>query len=404
LFGLVMVPSHFQFYLGILKDKLVLRRIIDVCAAGIHSARLVPKDSKEESAATALALETLQREALAISLEREERGPVHVGEAAKDVMDATTKALESVYLGHGITGLGFGLADLDRMTNGLEPTDRIVIGAHSSTGKTAMLMGVAKHLCVDHEAPGLIFSLDGLNITLARRMIADIADVDITEIRTGVGLHEKDHAKLKRMHAAQKILHGLPLWLDDRPGLTIQQICATARRMKKKHGIQWIAADFYQKIKCPSRRNDADSVKELTDVSNIWMNLILELNIGGIMLAQLNREQGAKGRPTQHNVKGCSALFEDATKVILMSRDDRPFEQVKREEQDIPDKDRQMAPPLQLGERLIVADLAKNKDGPTGPVWTRLMGSRTRFQSFVPGKKIYNSTFNKEARQAAGKA
>ena len=400
LYAFMPIPSHWPYYVGILKNKRVQRRVISVCLESISAVQEVAQSAEAEEAATAGVLEVLQRDALAISLEREERGPVRIGVAAHEVMDATTKALESIHLGKGITGMGFGLADLDRMTNGLEPGDRFVIGAHSSTGKTALLMNVAVNLWKEHQAPGLIFSLDGMNITLARRVMADLADVDITEIRTGVGLFEKEHTKLKRMHAAQKIMGDMPIFLDDRPGLTIQQMCATARRFKKKHDIQWIAADFYQKIKCPSRRNDNDSVKELTDVSNIWMNLVLELGIGGIMLAQLNRDVKDKGRPTQHNVKGCSALFEDATKVVLMSRDDRPLDEVKREELDIPDKDRGAAPMLQLGERLIVADLAKNKDGPTGPVWTRLLGSRTRFSSFVPGKKIYNSTFNQEERAA----
>ena len=174
LFAFVPISSHFPYYLGILKNKRVQRKVIEVCLESIAAVQDVAQSEEAEEEATARVLDVLQRDALAISLEREDRGPAHIGVAGRDVMEATTHALESIHLGKGVTGMAFGLADLDRMTNGLEPGDRIVIGAHSSTGKTAMLMGMARHFAVDYKAPGLIFSLDGMNITLARRVIADM--------------------------------------------------------------------------------------------------------------------------------------------------------------------------------------------------------------------------------------
>jgi replicative DNA helicase len=192
------------------------------------------------------------------------------------------------------------------------------------------------------------------------------------------------------------------LFLDDRPGLTIQQMCAAARRMKQQHDIQWVACDFFQNIKCPNGKGSRDPVEELSDVSQLWMNMLLELNIGGIMLAQLNRD--AKGKPSMHHIKGSGKLLEDATKMILMSRDDRPLEQLLKDEEDHIDAyDAKQCPPLEPEERLILAEIVKNKDGPTGPVWLRLKAPETRFRCLVPDKKLYDASHNRQARNADGR-
>lgn len=399
------LAAHFRHYIDIVRDKLVLRRMIDACARGIESAHLMDAGTTGEGGATVTdILDALQRDVLAITLAREARGPVHIKEAAHDVMDASEKAMDSLRRGESVTGMELGFsADVDRMLNGAEAGDRIVIGAHSTTGKTALLMNIATHFTRKYQAPGLIFSLDGMNITLARRAMAEISDVNINEIQTGVGLFEKDHSKLQSLQNAQRIVAGLPIWLDDRAGLSIQQAVATMRRFKKAHGIKWVAGDFFQKFTCPSRRNQFNEVQELTAVSNLWMNAVLDLDLIGIMLAQLNRD--VKGdRPTQHNIKQCAALFEDATKVLLLSNEHRDLEELKAAEEHIPLKDRQHAPALQLGEKIVCCQVEKNKDGSTGPVWVRLWGPKMRFRALVPGKKVYASAFNKEGRAADGRA
>lgn len=399
LFTYLETSAHFDFYAKNLNDLRVLRDVIHVCTEGIKSA----KDLNTEELPVEERLDVLQREIMAIKPEKERRGPVHVKEAAVEVIDGVQKAIDGIQSGNYVQGMPMGFADLDRMTNGLERGDRVVIGAHSSTGKTTLLMAIARNLLEKSRAPGLIFSNDGLAVTLARRLVSDMSGVDNQVIRTGIGLLERGRTKQTAIARAVTDLQRLPLFIDDRSSLTMPQLCSTVRRMVREHGVKWIAADFFQNYTCPGFKGDFNRVLELEMCSKMWMNLILEDGLEldfGIMLAQLNREKGERGRPTQHNIKNCGKLYEDASKVMLLSVEQRELDDVRENEDEIPEKDRERAPALELGERLIVCDVNKNKDGPTGPVWLRLWGPKNRFRSFVPDKKIYASTFNAEGREA----
>jgi replicative DNA helicase len=398
------LDSHFTYYLTDLKAKLVQRNVIAACAAAIQSMRLCSADQVGEQ------LDRFQGVALGINMERDERGPEHISVAAQNVLTQTDAAIEAIKSGRPITGAPLGVSpDIDRILNGLERADRLAICAHPSTGKTSLMMNAARHFA-EQGIPVLVFCLDDISVSIARRTIADMADVDITEIRSGIGLmHEEGHRKQRRMQDAQGLTRKLPIWLDDRSGLSIQQIAATTRRWFKKHArtpatsidvSAVIMADYWQNITCHIKGDESNDVKRLTATSLAWKHLINSLQTAaGVLLSQLNRDVKEKGRPTPHNTKGSGGLYEDSTKMILLSNEYRTFEEVMAEEEEISEQDRNAAVPLRLGERLVVADIAKNKDGPTKPVWVRLYGSRTRFSGLVPGKKIYAATYNKAGRE-----
>lgn len=401
LLSFVPTPAHWDHYIGILKEKRLLRRIIGTCTYGVQI-------SYEFSEDPAGILDKIQTAILAISIDREQRGPVHIKAAVNQVIDASEKAMQSIKDGTGITGYTTGVsADIDRITNGIELGDRVGIGALSSTGKTAFVVTIAKNLARKYNAPGIIFSMDGEAVTLARRAIADDSDVCITEIRTGMGFFGEG-GKIKQraiMNAASEV-GKLPIYIDDRAALTIQQSLAVLRSYIQRHGVKWAVWDFFQCLTCPGKQNgnNENRTAELTVISRLFKGACQDLHIAGIMLAQLNRDVKIGSRPSQQHVKDCGALYEDCNKFFMLSQETRSLSTIKQaEDPEIPEKDLKHAPPLELSEKLIICDVVKNKDGPTGPVWLRFNASKMRFNSLIPGKKIYDSTFNKDARNAEGR-
>lgn len=393
LLDFVPTPTHYGYYTGIVMDKYSLRRLIAACDKGKQSCYEFQED-------VPACIDTCQREVLAVSVSREEKGPV----AAHVIFAAAMDRIEAQAKHPGaVTGLPCGLADIDRMLNGFEPKDRVIIAARPSVGKTALLMSMANHFCNELQAPGLIFSLDGDSTALGVRGIGLRSGVSLTKMRAGFITNPNDGASVGRAGLAwQKS----PLFIDDRPGVTIQEMATIARRWKKNHGIQWVAVDFFQKMKSGSNRAAKGDLRiELVEASQGWMNMVMELDLCGIMLAQLNRDaEGRKSRPTMADIKECGAADEDATKIILLSPDHRGSDAegwaAILKDDEIDSKDRQTAPSPRHDDRFVIAEVVKNKDGPTGPVWLRLRETITRFESFVPGKKLYASAHNKEGRKA----
>jgi replicative DNA helicase len=376
LLNFVPTPAHFGYYCGILKDKLLLRQVINHCNEGIKGAY-----EYQENGAMEL-VGKLQRDILTISDDNNQRGPQHCKKAvmeAFDQIDAMTRCVGSV------AGLQTGLVDLDRMLNGMENKDRIVIGARPSVGKTSLLMNIAEALSLHQGRPGLIFSLDGDQAALMKRGIAARSGIPLVKFRMGMSSREEMRTLTRSSGEWQKA----PLYLDDRPGLSIHQICTAARRLKHSQGIQWIAVDYFQVVTCP----DAKAAKDQR----------IELNIPIILLVQLNREaEKSKGRPKMSDIKECGQVEQDATKIVLLSREDRDWDAIMdpdKGDEDIDMKDRKTAPRLELDELLVVAEVVKNKDGPTGPVWLRFQKNVTRFRSLVPDKPLFSSSHNKEGRE-----
>lgn len=390
LLDFVPTPTHYGYYKSIVLDKLALRKLITACDKGKASCY----EHQEDVSA---AIDECQREVLAVSLVREERGPISVREIANEAMDQ----IEAQHRNPGkITGMPCGLSDLDRVLNGLEKKDRIIIGARPSTGKTSLLMTVANHLAVDCKEPGVIFSLDGDRTGLLRRGIALRSGIGISKIRAGFLRNRDEWREVTRAGADWGCA---PLFIDDRPGISVQEMGTHLRRLKKKHGITWAAVDFFQKMKSATKSAmNGDLRIRLVECSEIWMNLMMELDLAGIMLAQLSRDSTkTRRRPTMADILESGAAEQDATKIVLLSTDWREWGEIKANaDEEIDKQDIAAAPEPRHDDRFVIADVVKNKDGPTGPQWLRLRETITRFESFVPGKKLYASSHNKEGREA----
>ena len=392
IYGFRPPPAHFDSYVRILQEKRAARSMLAICDS-------IRSKLTEPGADVVGIIDEFQKEALSVSLERDERGPRHISEVLEEIDANTTAAEQRLKENIQLAGWHTGLPRVDYLSQGLEIEDRYVIAGLSNTGKTARLTHMIRAF-IEQELKVLIFMLDGSAASTIIRLYAEVSDVPVNSIKTGYGLLEHSRDKKNRLLNAKRWLADKNVFIDDRAGLSIQQINATTRRFKKLHGIQLTAIDFFGNVTSPGFAPH-DKVNMLTHVSKSWKQGVLDNKVPSIMLAQVNAEHVREGQIpscSPHIIKDCKSLYEDATKVEALSREFRTLDELKEKEFRIPDTDRHAAPFLLEHEQIICHTMAKSKDGALGHVWTRFNGPVMRFRDLNPQSRMGDSSVNKKAR------
>lgn len=351
-----MVPSaaNLVYYLDIVQEKFVLRKMIHTCT------EVVSRVYEHEGEVDAL-LDEVERDILRIS---ETRAESNTGKI-KDLVKKAISTIEDYHQRQGmLTGVGTGFADLDKMTSGLHGGEMIVVAARPSMGKTSLAMNIAEHVSMEEKLPVGVFSLEMTSESLVLRMLCSRSRVNLRNVREGF-LAERDFPKLT--NAAGR-LSSAPLFIDDTSGLSILQLRAKARRMAQQFGIKLIVIDYLQLLHSTARRAE-NRQQEIADISNGIKSLAKELNVPVIVLSQLNREleKDKDRKPRLSDLRESGAIEQDADVVALLYKP-------SREEDDGGGGEEQDAVPVNL---LI----AKQRNGPTGDVHLTFLKSYTRFES-----------------------
>ena len=352
------VPSaaNLSFYVEIVREKHILRRMIRTCTDVV--GRVYEHEGEVDSL-----LDEVERDILQISEARVESTSL----AIKDVVHAAINRIEEYHQRQGmLTGLSTGFTDLDKMTSGLHGGEMIVIAARPSMGKTSLAMNIAEAVAVDQKLPVGVFSLEMTSESLVLRMLCSRSRVNLRSIREGF-LAERDFPKLTG--AAGKLANS-PLFIDDSAGLSILQLRAKARRMWQQHGIKLFVIDYLQLLHSTARRAE-NRQQEIADISNGVKALAKELNVPVIVLSQLNREleKDKNRKPRLSDLRESGAIEQDADLVGLLykpnSGDDEEGGGGGQEQEAVP----------------VNLLIAKQRNGPTGDVCLTFLKTYTRFES-----------------------
>lgn len=352
------VPSsaNLSYYLDIVQEKHLLRRMIQTCT------EVVGRVYDFEGEVDAL-MDEVERDILRISESRVQSQTTTIKELVKEAI----KTIEDFHQRQGaLTGVGTGFADLDKMTSGLHGGEMVVIAARPSMGKTSLAMNIAEHAAIEQRLPVGVFSLEMTSESLVLRMLCSRSRVNLRNVREGF-LAERDFPKLTG--AAGK-LAGAPLFIDDSSALSILQLRAKARRMAQQYGIKLFVIDYLQLLHSTSRRAE-NRQQEIADISSGIKSLAKELNVPVIVLSQLNREiEREKGRPPRlSDLRESGAIEQDADVVGLLYKP-----KAGGDDEDGGSAAEEDAVPVNL---LI----AKQRNGPTGDVNLTFLKSYTRFES-----------------------
>jgi replicative DNA helicase len=352
-------------YVRIVKDKSLLRQLINVCSTAISRAA----DQSEE------ALEVLNAAESSL-LEVSEKGISRGFSSVHDIVTGSFRTIDNLYKeGREITGLATHLTEFDRMTSGLQKSELIIIAARPSMGKTALAINIAQNVAIQGGKTVAIFSLEMSKESLLRRMLASEANVDSQKIQKGFLLRE-DREKLTP--ALERLVEA-PLYIDDTPGISLTEMRAKARRLRQASGgLDLVVVDYLQLMSTstggPGARRYENRTQEVSAISRGLKALAKELEIPVIALSQLSRssEQRTDKRPLLSDLRESGSIEQDADVVAFIHRESY-YNRDKAGEPD-PDTDNKA--------EIIVA---KQRNGPTGTLELAWVAKSTHFGNLSYG-------------------
>jgi len=345
----VPTAAHVAFYARIVRHKAVVRSLIQV-ATEIASLGF------ESGADVDQLLDDAEHKIFEIS-ERKVRPSFF---RIRDIMVDSMKAIEQLYERKElVTGVPTGFVDLDRMTAGLQPSDLIVIAGRPSMGKTAFALNIAQYAALTAKVGVAVFSLEMAKEQLVLRLLCSEARVDQSKVRSGFAA-ERDFPKLAM--AASRLAEA-PIYIDDTPALSVLELRAKARRLKREREskLGLIIVDYLQLMR---GHDGADSrEQEISSISRSLKALAKELSVPVVALSQLNRqvETRAEKRPIMADLRESGAIEQDSDVIAFLYR---PIVYDKNAE-----------------ERAAEVIIAKQRNGPIGIVPLTFMSEFTRFEN-----------------------
>jgi replicative DNA helicase len=348
----LVATSHAESYARIVRDKAILRRLIEAATRIVVSCHDGGQDVDKV-------------------LDESEQAIFSISEAKIKSVFSTTKELVNQVFEHLekrverqelITGVPTGFHKLDEMTAGLQPSDLIIIAARPSMGKTAFALNIAMRAAVLHNVPTAIFSLEMSKEQLMMRMMCAWGKVDLAKFRRGF-LSEEDWTRL--YHAADALSQA-SMFIDDTPALGTLDLRARCRRLKAEKKLGLVVVDYLQLMRA-SRRIDSRE-QEISDISRNLKGLAKELDLPMMALAQLNRkvEDRSNRRPMLSDLRESGAIEQDADVIAFIYRDE-----VYNKQKDNPKKG--------IAEIIV----GKQRNGPVGEVELAYLDTFTAFENLV---------------------
>lgn len=344
-----------EAYAEIVKERAIIRQLIGI------SNDIAEMGYNPQGRNSSEMLDLAESKVFDIAQKRttEKEGPENV----EGILTKTINKLELLSkLGDEITGTSSGYKDLDDMTSGLQPSDLIIVAARPSMGKTTFAMNLCENAMMMQDKPVLVFSLEMPSDQIMMRMLASLARVDQTRIRTG-NLEDEDWAKIA--NAMRLISDKNNLYVDDSSGLTPMELRSRARKIAREHdGLSLIMVDYLQLMHVPGKSDNR--TLEISEISRSLKALAKELEVPVVALSQLNRslEQRADKRPVNSDLRESGAIEQDADLIMFIYRDEVYQEQS-------PDK----------GVAEII--IGKQRNGPIGKVRLTFQGQFSRFDNYA---------------------
>lgn len=296
-----------------------------------------------------------------------------------------------------LSGLASGLREMDTKMGGLQPSDLIVLAGRPAMGKTALATNIAFNIARawrgEVQADGQMKSVDGgivgffsLEMSaeqLATRILAERTGISSSSIRRG-GISESDFDKI-RDHSIE--MQNLPFYVDDSGGLSISQLTARARRLKRQKGLDLLIIDYIQLLSGSGRRSD-NRVQEITEITTGLKALAKELSVPIIALSQLSRQVESRDdkRPQLSDLRESGSIEQDADVVLFVYREEY-YLQSKEPRPGTPEHEKwQLDMSLVHGKAEVI--IGKQRHGPTGTINLQFDASVTRFGDLAPDAQL----------------
>jgi replicative DNA helicase len=293
-----------------------------------------------------------------------------------------------------LSGIATGLDELDRMMGGLQPSDLIILAGRPGMGKSALATNIGYNVARAWQGEvrpdghtvtangGIVgfFSLEMSAEQLATRIIAEQTGIPSNQIRRG-GISEAEFEKIKD-HSIE--LQNLKFFVDQTGGLSVAQLAARARRLKRQRGLDLLIIDYLQLLQGSTKRSSENRVQEITEITTKLKALAKELNVPVLALSQLSRQVESRDdkRPQLSDLRESGSIEQDADVVLFVFRDEY-YHQMRKPLETNREK---FAEWLAEGEKVhgrAEVIIGKQRHGPTGTVELQFEGAITKFSSLA---------------------
>ncbi|EFO79028.1 replicative DNA helicase [Oscillochloris trichoides DG-6] len=343
------VPTavHVEYYAHSVERTAVLRRLIEV--GGKITAL-----GYDESESLETTLDKAEAELFTVSQRRGTQDFVHIGQ----IVNALFTQIETLQERRGeVVGVPTGYTDLDELTGGLQPSDLIILAARPSVGKTSLALSLAYNVAYQANQTVGVFSLEMSRDQLVQRMLSMHTGIDMQRLRTGNLRGDELNLALEGMG----VLSEIPIYIEDTPGLSINEVRSKARRLHAEAGVDLIMIDYLQLMS--GRRSD-NRVQEVSEISRGLKALAREINVPVIALSQLSR--AVEGRtshvPMLSDLRESGSIEQDADIVMFIYREELYDKETDK-------------------KGIAEVHIAKHRNGPLGVIPLRFEARTTRFQN-----------------------
>ena len=334
-------------YAKIVAEKAVLRRLIDASFG-------IMEEAYQEKTEAAQVLDHAEQQIFKIAQAKQTKEVTPL----KEVLIRNIEIIDEASRREGnVIGIPTGFRDLDTKTSGLNRSDLVIVAARPAMGKTAFALNVAQQAALKGNASVLIFSMEMSKEQLGQRLLAMESRVEMQKIKTG-DLNRKDWDDL---NIALDVLSGAKIFIDDTPGISINEIKNKCRRIKAEHGLDLILLDYLQLMTYEGRADSRQ--QEITALSRNLKLIAREMDCPVIVLSQLSRapDQRPNHRPQLSDLRESGSIEQDADIVLFLYRDDY----YEKENSENP------------GVCEVI--IAKQRSGPTGMIELTWLEKYTRF-------------------------
>ena len=356
----VATAANLDYYIKIVKDKAVMRNLIDT------ATDIVTNAYEDDEEITAL-LDNAERKILNVVKERQTSDFIHI----KDAIAKAQEQLEILSKNKSdMTGLPTGFYSLDKATAGLHEGELIIIAARPGMGKTAFALNIAVNAAQNTKKAVAIFNLEMPAEQLVNRMRSAVGQVDSYKIQTG----QLNHDDWKRINEANSQLAETNIQIVDDAGITAGEIKAKCRNLaNKEEGLGLVIIDYLQLVTSGGKRPESRQ-QEVSEISRSLKTMAMELKVPVIALAQLSRsaEKRENNQPMLADLRESGSIEQDADMVLFIHRNDyyKAKEQIDQ-------------------QKNVVADIiiAKHRKGSTGKFQLLFELNMSNFRNYLAEEK-----------------
>lgn len=340
-----------EYHAKLISDQALKRNLVTAC--GEISARgLAPGETTDEL------LDYAEKTIFGLTSSKRGQNILPIRDIVRTAFTELEKRFENQ---DQMTGVPSGYIELDKLTQGFQRSDLIIVACRPSMGKTSFALGVTRHAGIATKAPVVFFSLEMAKEQIVTRLLSAEAKVDSTRIRSGK-LTEQDWARLTR---AAGSMSDARIYIDDTPSLNVLEMRGKARRLKAELGeLGLIVVDYLQIMGTTNKLEGRE--KQIAEISRSLKALAKELNVPVIALAQVNRNIDLRQdkRPMMADLRESGAIEQDADIIIFIHREEVEMQQPNQ---------------ASVAEFII----GKHRNGPRGTVKVAWLGQYSTFENLA---------------------